>query len=325
MPFFSIIIPVYNVAPYLHECLDSVLTQTFGDWEALCVDDGSTDGSGDILDEYATKDQRFRVVHQKNTGVSAARNAALDAAQGEWLCFLDSDDKVECHWLEDIAEGAKKHPEVGWIRTSYREWVKGKEPEPWPASSPNKLSEGLQTGHGNVLVWNAMSTNGTLWLNILKRSFVHHTRFQTDLTHCEDVCFIVDCIQSSNPRLLLTIPNDDYRYRMRDSSASHTMDFVNVTDALMALLARWNRGRGNWGVFTPAINRFLSRSRHSDVQATRRTAKRFQLFLWHALASGFFSPFRLNGQKKIIKWILFMLSGRPRMLFGRYRRPPLNP
>lgn len=77
-PFFSIIIPVYNVAPYLRECLDSVLAQTFTDWECLCVADGSTDDSGIILDEYAQKDPRFRVFHKKNGGVSAARNLALD-------------------------------------------------------------------------------------------------------------------------------------------------------------------------------------------------------------------------------------------------------
>jgi len=72
-PFFSIIIPVYNVAPYLRECLDSVLAQTFTDWEAICVDDGSTDGSGAILDEYAAKEPRIKVIHPKNAGVGAAR------------------------------------------------------------------------------------------------------------------------------------------------------------------------------------------------------------------------------------------------------------
>lgn len=77
---FSIIIPVYNVAPYLRECLDSVLAQicTDWEWEAICVDDGSTDGSGAILDEYAARDGRFKVIHQTNAGVSAARNAALN-------------------------------------------------------------------------------------------------------------------------------------------------------------------------------------------------------------------------------------------------------
>jgi len=90
----SVIIPVYNVAPYLRECLDSVLAQTFTDWEAVCVDDGSTDGSGDILDEYAKRDARVHVIHQANGGLSAARNAGMDAAAGEWLFFLDSDDVI---------------------------------------------------------------------------------------------------------------------------------------------------------------------------------------------------------------------------------------
>lgn len=103
-PFFSIIIPVYNVAPYLRECLDSVLAQTFTDWEAICVDDGSTDGSGAILDEYAARDPRFRVIHQTNAGVSAARNRALDVAKGEWVWFVDSDDSIKPHALETFAK-----------------------------------------------------------------------------------------------------------------------------------------------------------------------------------------------------------------------------
>lgn len=93
-PLFSIIIPVYNVAPYLRECLDSVLTQTFEDWEAICVDDGSTDESGAILDEYAAKDWRFHIIHQINSGVSAARNAALNIARGVWVWFVDGDDII---------------------------------------------------------------------------------------------------------------------------------------------------------------------------------------------------------------------------------------
>ena len=99
---FSIIIPVYNVAPYLHDCLDSVLSQTFADWEAICVDDGSTDGSGDILDEYVAKDGRIKVIHQNNAGASAARNTGLRLAVGEWLCFIDGDDYVDANYLSSF-------------------------------------------------------------------------------------------------------------------------------------------------------------------------------------------------------------------------------
>lgn len=89
---FSIVIPIYNVVPYLRECLDSVLAQTFTDWEAICVDDGSTDGSGSILDEYAVCDRRFRVIHQTNAGVSVARNVGMLNAVGGYITFLDGDD-----------------------------------------------------------------------------------------------------------------------------------------------------------------------------------------------------------------------------------------
>ena len=109
-PFFSIIIPVYNVAPYLRECLDSVLAQTFTDWEAICVDDGSTDGSGDVLDEYAAKDKRFRVIHQKNAGVGAARNKGLDIANGNWILFLDSDDVWQHNLLSTVVSMTKAYP-----------------------------------------------------------------------------------------------------------------------------------------------------------------------------------------------------------------------
>ena len=110
-PFFSIIVPVYNVAPYLRECLDAVLAQAFGDWECLCVDDGSTDESGEILDEYAKRDARFWVVHQRNWGLSAARNRGIDCAlaraQGHYLTFIDADDWVAPNYLAAFYEGCQ--------------------------------------------------------------------------------------------------------------------------------------------------------------------------------------------------------------------------
>lgn len=93
-PTVSVVIPVYNVEPYLRDCLDSVLSQTFHNLEIICVDDGSTDGSPAILDEFARRDTRIRIIRQTNGGLSAARNAGMDAATGTYLYFLDSDDLV---------------------------------------------------------------------------------------------------------------------------------------------------------------------------------------------------------------------------------------
>ena len=101
-PFISIIVPVYNVEKYLRECLDSLCKQTLKEMEIILIDDGATDGSGAILDEYAARDDRIRVLHKKNAGVAAARNDGIRLAKGEWLAFVDSDD-----WLSpDMYEKA---------------------------------------------------------------------------------------------------------------------------------------------------------------------------------------------------------------------------
>ena len=109
MPLFSIIIPVYNVEPYIRKCLNTVLSQDFNDWEALLIDDGSTDGSGSICDEFASRDYRFRVFHKINGGVSTARNIGLDNARGEWIWFVDSDDYITNNALSTLNRTIKSY------------------------------------------------------------------------------------------------------------------------------------------------------------------------------------------------------------------------
>lgn len=99
-PKVSVIVPVYKAEAYLYRCVDSLLVQTFTNFEILLIDDGSPDRSGEICDEYARKDTRVRVFHKENGGVSSARNLGLKYAQGEWIAFVDSDDWVESDFLE---------------------------------------------------------------------------------------------------------------------------------------------------------------------------------------------------------------------------------
>lgn len=108
-PKLTVITPVYNVEPYLRQCLDSIRAQTFTDWEAIIVDDGSTDGSGAVCDEYAAADPRFRVVHKENGGQSSARNMALDLARGEYLGFVDSDDWIEPDMYRTLVADIEKY------------------------------------------------------------------------------------------------------------------------------------------------------------------------------------------------------------------------
>lgn len=105
--FLSIIIPIYKVESYLRECLDSIAASPLDCWEAILVDDGSPDGCPQICDEYAARDERFRVIHQRNAGVAAARNAGLDVAQGEWIWFVDSDDVVNMQPVEGMMDWLK--------------------------------------------------------------------------------------------------------------------------------------------------------------------------------------------------------------------------
>ena len=101
-PLVSIIVPVYNVKPYLNRCVDSLLGQSYQNMELLLVDDGSTDGSETLCDEYAAQDARVRVLHKKNGGLSDARNAGVDAAKGEYLSFVDGDDWVSPYYIENL-------------------------------------------------------------------------------------------------------------------------------------------------------------------------------------------------------------------------------
>ena len=113
MPKISVIVPVYNVEPYIHRCLDSILAQTFADFELILVDDGSPDHCDAICDEYAQKDRRIHVIHQENGGLSAARNAGMDwlfaNSESEWITFVDSDDWVHNQYLELLYQSVMQY------------------------------------------------------------------------------------------------------------------------------------------------------------------------------------------------------------------------
>ena len=109
MPRLSVIVPVYNTEKYLRECIDSILAQTFTDFELILVDDGSTDGSGAICDAYAQKDPRIRVVHQENGGVTVARKTAMKMAEGGWVSFVDSDDWISPAMFDTMMKKVEEH------------------------------------------------------------------------------------------------------------------------------------------------------------------------------------------------------------------------
>ena len=210
MPTVSVIVPVYNVEEYLPRCIDSVLNQTYRDFELILVDDGSPDNCGTICDEYAAKDLRIRVIHKKNGGVAAARNSALDIAQGQYIAFCDSDDIWDTTLLQTAIQAlATTNADI--VHFNYREVengqiVKAKHFLPGVfelAGSENKrnylVSILLSHQHG----WE-------LWDRLFRRDIIekHHIRccttsgnFGEDLSfvckyllHAQRVCCIEDCL-----------------------------------------------------------------------------------------------------------------------------------
>ena len=215
-PFFSIIIPVYNVAPYLRECLDSVIAQTFTDWEVICVDDGSTDESGVILDEYAKRDKRFKVVHQENAGVSAARNVALDLIQsssydGGYVWFVDSDDAIHPNALEFLKFQFSLHHKAQML--CFRGYIQAESvPKEWP-----KLDNRLLRFEDEI---NSVSYNyahASAWMSVFSRKAVATQRFEA-FSMSEDTLFIESALWLIGGAICGDIPI--YCYRMRPGQAT---------------------------------------------------------------------------------------------------------
>lgn len=207
---FSVIIPVYNVNSYLRECLDSLLAQSVVDWEAVCIDDGSTDGSGMILDEYADRDSRFLVVHKANGGVSSARNAALKVASGDWICFLDADD-VWSPWMLASAQYAVVGcPDADVVRFKNCNFEECAEIE-W--RRPNFTNVDVVDMTSNVpYVGNAVC----LWMLMFRREVISEAIFP-NCAYYEDMVFVYRAFDKCNK--LLDIDERLYGYRARPGSA----------------------------------------------------------------------------------------------------------
>lgn len=180
MPRISVIVPVYNTEKYLRRCVDSILAQTFRDFELLLVDDGSTDSSPAICDEYAKKDSRVRVFHKENGGVSSARNLGLDNARGEWIAFADSDDHVNVEYLTILMRGL----ELDWVASSYR--ILGDK-----GGWLTQMEDGIYIGKDLYKCYQKyLSTNfRTPWGKRYKRELIHNIRFPLSMNVGEDLAF----------------------------------------------------------------------------------------------------------------------------------------
>lgn len=221
-PLLSIIVPVYKVEEWLPACIDSILAQTFTDWELILVDDGSPDNSGKICDEYAKRDSRIIVIHKQNEGVSAARNDGIKKAQGKYLTFVDSDDELGTPTtLEGNIQLLEKNPHIDILQYPHQYITDDKR-----SFSAFPINVSVFVGRKNII--EAIANQiilGYLWNKIFRRELFDSIKLRPDLSYCEDLWCIIDLAQKA--KAVMLSPLGLYNYFSRQGSAT-----VNYTEAM---------------------------------------------------------------------------------------------
>lgn len=209
----SIIVPIYNTAQYLPQCIESIYEQTFKNWELILVDDGSNDGSSEICDKWCKKDSRIKVIHKQNTGQADSRNEAINICRGNYIGFVDSDDWIEPNMYEILIKEIKEtHSDIA-ICNHYED-SKNK-------SFCKKSSDKKQVIKGKriqeLIIQDRIKSY--IWQMIFKQEFVK-TPMPTNKNY-EDYCILPQWFQ--NVRQIIYIPQPLYHYRLRKSSIVHSL------------------------------------------------------------------------------------------------------
>jgi putative glycosyl transferase, family 2/glycosyl transferase family 8 len=229
-PKVAIVIPVYNVAPYLNECLDSILTQTYANFTVFAVDDGSTDESGAILDEWTTKDTRFIVIRQKNGGLSAARNAALDLIERdgtfEYVAFVDSDDKVLPEFLALLVQNAVQTQAditaCGFFK--FNDEGRTKTEGVIQTARTIDQEEFVELIFSRLRWDKTCGAGGMVWEKLFTASSIKSIRFPSNRDVLEDEIF---CLQAAlRAQIFSYLPKMLYGYRQRPNSIIRSERFA---------------------------------------------------------------------------------------------------
>lgn len=261
-PKVSVIIPVYKVEPWLRECMDSVINQTLKEIEIICVNDGSPDNCGKILNEYASKDNRITVIHQKNQGVSVARNSGLELAHGEYITFADPDDYLNSNAYE-IAYGLAKKDDVdilqfGSHRFTDRKIVK--QPHQPKVLDMPIISSVSAFNKIDQYVWNKFYNAEIIQQNKL--------RFISKVKLGEDTIFSYMAL--AHAKKIKIIPTRLYNYRIRPGSAVSTKKredfFMYHLIKIKPICDEWRKTGNLAGNETLFLNKFIRKLRKYSMQ-----------------------------------------------------------
>lgn len=222
----SVIVPVYNVESYLEQCVNSIRSQTYKNLEILLVDDGSKDGSATICDEFAKKDERIRVIHKENGGVSSARNIGLDHARGEYIAFVDGDDYIDDTMYEKLAEKMTEGIDIvfGYYQCEYPDGTidcytdtyDNLLDKPWDIRP--MLCSGERVLNGEQIAF----INCGCWRSLYRKEIIDtlHLRFDHILKMGEDRIFLVEYLNECNRAGLIKEPLYHYRKERQGSACT---------------------------------------------------------------------------------------------------------
>ncbi len=229
-PIITIVVPVYNTAEYISRCLDSIINQTYSFLEIICVNDGSTDNSVKILQEYSKKDSRIKIINQENQGLSSARNTGLKHATGKFITFVDSDDEITPSMVYDLLNAIKSTNSDISICSFVETFQNGKT-KPFPHTTKQKTYSTVQAIRAMLKEENF---NLTATMKLYKASIVKNLTFPVGKLH-EDVGFTYRAITKAS-KIVFT-PNDDYIYHHHSNSIvskfdSRKFDLIELTDKM---------------------------------------------------------------------------------------------
>lgn len=291
MPALSIIVPVYKTEKYLPKCIDSILAQTFADFELILIDDGSPDRSGQICDEYAQKDSRIIVIHQENKGVSAARNAGLDIAKGEHIGFVDSDDWIEPEMYSAMMDAQKENDyDVTFCGIIYC----NENGEQERVCKLKLIGKETKEELLSALFLKPIPIGGSCCCGLFQKTNIGNRRFNTQLQMKEDVVFMFDVLQCCESGNLM----EECYYHIREQSKSATRSclseaLVNTIPGNRVLLKKAIAHSKELGSLASDKSlddsirfiRMIKQDSSVDKRQKRRMVSRVKAFYWEVLIS----------------------------------------
>lgn len=236
----SIIVPIYNSSAYLHECIDSILSQTYTNFELYLINDGSTDNSGEIIDIYGRKDSRINTVHKDNSGVSDTRNVGIKATRGEVICFIDSDDWVDDDYLEAFVKSFQNHSTL-LIQNIKRN---GQAISNYKFRTYNTDDEVI-----NLFIENNLLYYGAPFAKFYCRSIISDNRifFNKDISYGEDLIFFLDYVMHIKNITFLNSTKYNYRYISGSLSTSknHSLKNYFILHSKITEFIDWVKSKTN--------------------------------------------------------------------------------